>query len=289
MTEPLVLNPPSSTGFLLPAPDGVQGHMLIDMEGGCPTLAESLAARGYNPGQIATVLITHHHPDHFYVGEAAEMAVAGTRFYMGRESWAEIWARTEHEKGFARRLPGLQKLEQSGRLTLLEPHGHLRIDGRDVEWSTFPHGNARADHTNLAFRVDRRAFSGDTSIKHLLETANPQASTLLGLRDGKKINHLCLNVAQLSREDILKLTDFPEPRRQNYIRNHGILEELLGALREPGLRAFFEGLEGLNIHHVRKHPLPETCGLMRRWIQETCTEAGLEFSISFGDPDLDSR
>ncbi|MCZ7646795.1 MAG: MBL fold metallo-hydrolase [Planctomycetota bacterium] len=284
----LVLNPPSSTAFLLPDGAGPGRDVLVDMQGARPTLAETLSARGRSTETLAHLFLTHHHGDHFVPAEALALARAGTRIHAGRATWEEFRALAARTPQLADAREACGELEASGALDLLPARGEAAFESCRAAWSTFPHGDGDASHVNLAFRFGETLISGDTNVPAFLDPRNPDAAALLGLERGEPVRALMLNVAQLSRAELRARQDLPPRRLRNYLRNHGILDDLLAALEDERLAGFFSGLRLLVPHHLRREPLDETADRMRQALREAARRRGFEFEIRFGAAGLDA-
>jgi hypothetical protein len=261
------LHPLSHSAFLHCNGAGDGRDLLLDMGHHGASLDAALQECGSSTVRIAHLLITHNDADHLMLDEAAAMAVAGTEIHLGAASWDHIGD-----------VPAKVALGASGHLNLLPPHGEMTLADRTVVWATFPHG---VNKPNIAYRIDDQLFSGDTPVTALLDPANSAAAALLGL-DGGSTRGLWINTAQRSRADIHAIADLLGPaRRDKFLANHGIAEDLISAVGKPQLRQFFAGLARVVPHHLRRAPLPETAVWIRERLNAAREVHGFSFRVDF--------
>ena len=275
-----VLKPLSATGFLLRDGAGAGRDVLIDMEGE-PDLRGALAAAGSSFARIAQLLVTHFHADHFHVSEALEMARGGTRIHMGRGSWQSLDEFLAARPQAAKTRETCRELERSGALDLVDPAGERALGDLPLSWAAFGHGDGDLVCENLAFRAGDHLFTGDTSARSMFDASNASAMKLLGLPAGGAVRVFCVNVAQLTREEIPKLPDLSPRRVRNYLFNHGILEDLLAAVADPAFAPFFRGLEWIVPHHLRHEPLAGMAAIVAGKLVDAGAKAGCRFQVAF--------
>ncbi|MDP6502984.1 MAG: MBL fold metallo-hydrolase [Planctomycetota bacterium] len=275
-----ILNPLTSTGFLLPDGCGQGRDILIDLSYAGPSLQERLESFGSGIERVDSLFITHLHADHFLPAEALELAKAGCRILIEREAWTLMQQlRGEGEKG-ALLLASCDEIESLGVLNLIEPLGEMSIGERHIAWATYRHGNGDIHCGNLAFLVDDHLFTGDTSITSFFDESRPDDSDLVA-RNAGDTRILFVNIAHLSREEIQSRTDLNERRIRNYLTNHGILEDLVAAIESSSYSDFFAGLDAIVPCHIRKAPLEETATVMREQLLSSALKMGHRYEVLF--------
>ncbi|MDP6359455.1 MAG: MBL fold metallo-hydrolase [Planctomycetota bacterium] len=277
-----ILNPLTSTGFLLPDGCGQGRDILIDLSYAGPSLQERLESFGSGIERVDSLFITHLHADHFLPAEALELAKAGCRILIEREAWTLMQQlRGEGEKGALLRAC-CDEIEGFGVLKLLGPSGEMPLGERHIAWATYPHGNGDIDCDNLAFLVDDHLFTGDTSITSFFDESRPDGTDLVA-RNAGDTRFFFVNIAHVSREDIHSRTDLNERRIRNYLTNHGILEDLVAVIESGSYSDFFAGLDTIVPYHIRKAPLEETAKLMRGQLLSSALKMGYGYEVLFPD------
>jgi ribonuclease Z len=138
-----------------------KGLILIDCPG---SVTAKIRKLGFDPGRVATVLLTHVHPDHIYGLPSlvhSRMLIAGEIRVLGSEVTVDFSRRLLDLFGLRRR-----KIRTRVRFRVLRPGQTVRLEG-DCSVRSLPmphHRSSLAYHFYLADERREILFSGDTPI-----------------------------------------------------------------------------------------------------------------------------
>ncbi|MBN1809818.1 MAG: MBL fold metallo-hydrolase [Planctomycetes bacterium] len=267
-----VLNPGGSTAVVLSVPAG--DHVLFDMQVS-PALGfqDALAEAGVEARRISAVLLTHLHSDHFSPPAARWLLKASECiFAVGRTPFEDVAARQDDYSA------AIADIHDAGRLVLLDGSGRMEINGHGVAYASTTHGlslkGVSHPQGNTAYRVRNVLVGGDTPVTQIF---SPRAECVRA----PGVEVLCVNLAHFSRQDVAE-QDYPELRKHRWRTEHGMVEDLLAAMRSEEHSAFFRGLRTLIPCHVRRQPRDGSLQLYEREIAGTAAECGYCFEVSFG-------
>jgi len=264
-----LLNPLTNTAILLPAICDDGRDILIDMSCAGNDLPAALAARGRTIADIAHILITHDHGDHFLPESA--------RCFLGTNTLIHIveygYQRLMKDPVFASVRPIVLELDAAGLFRRLPNSGQANFSGVEVFWQNTWH----LDTINLSFRIRDILISGDTPYSNLF--TSPSAPIFASGSSGP-IRTAILQTTLLDARDA-RTRDERESDIQKRLTCTGTGEALIELMKNPDWATFFCALETIVPHHLRCYPLEDLANAIRTAFTSVAREQGYTFNVQF--------
>jgi hypothetical protein len=270
-----VLRPGGSSGFII-CQEEAHGCAIVDMgvqPGG--SFVTELQGCCMSTESITCLALTHLHGDHVDAdGLRFLLHATACRFIVPRLCW-------EHRPANDKELTAAYlELARSDRLLLVEGRSGMAAGNMRVCWVPTTHSvdERTVFGGNLAYRIAGVVVSGDGPVRDLFSAAN---GSFLMPDDDAPVRTLAVNLAHLDPDDLNAQDSFTEVRKERYRKEHGMLVELLAAMRDPQYRQFFQTLERLIPTHVRRQPLEASRELFQTMIADARDRLRFHFTVGY--------
>ncbi len=266
-----ILKPLSHTAVLLPGICDDGRDLLIDMGHNESDLSAALALHGRTIADIAHLLITHDHGDHFDPKAAHCFLGTDTRIHIPEYGYQRLMNHPVFDPVRA----DFIELDADGRINRLPNIGTADFGGVEIHWKNSWH----LDTVNLSFRIRDLLISGDTSHDRLFD--DPASPLFTAGADGP-VRTAILQTNMLDADDA-QARGVSADDIQRWAECTGTGAALIQKMRDPKWAAFFVELETIVPHHLRIDPLERLADALRAALLKTGKEQGFTFAISFGE------
>ncbi len=264
-----VLNPYTNTAILLPGICDDGRDILIDMSCAGNNLIDALAKHGRTANDIAHVLITHDHSDHFIPKAALLFRKSKTVFHIPQGGWLRLMSHPFFDEVRSICI----ELHEAGMIHILPHAGDTLFGGVKVCWQA----NWHDDTINFSYRIRELLISGDVAHHRLFR--NPDHIIFANRTEGP-VHTAFLQTNFLDEKDAYA-RGLNKERIAHMLEWTGCLQDLLTAIENPRWSSFFQTLTTIIPHHFRIEPRDEVAQEITNRIHNAAQQHGYSLTTAF--------